>query len=477
MARGRTFRWVDASGNSLLLSDRANGFEVLQGVTGLGMPGYAVDKEDLPQDGTLVRGVRATGRTIFLPMNVFSATRNNFLLKKQNLAYMMDPTRGPGYLYIFDGGKSYRIKGYYSDGLTGDESSDAAGEEGLLSWSKFGLTFDCDPYFEQLYVMGIGPYGYDTGVPFFPILPVRLGTSQVLSDASQPVVTNKIRNPSFELNTTAGWSTAFYTTPVVTATPTTMFSDVGSYSARVDFPPAVNGSSGAFFTTGDSAALVSGQRYTIRARVYVPTGQPPVHIGSWDSASAYSQTNDAWETLYTTFTVSTTGPLLTLQQSGVNNANADGGYCFIDDAMLINGPLVDYIDGDQPNCHWTGTPHQSTSYRDATYAPTIVNNPGTQDSWPVITVVGPGTYLDLVKRSTGEHVTLNYTIGINEVITIDMKNKSVMSNNGTNLFRYLVSDDFWSLDHGDNNVTFSLSGAAAGSTISGTFTPRFDSIV
>lgn len=478
MARNRTFKWVDPSGNTLVLTDRPNGFWVMKGVTGLGMPDFVVDKEALPTEGDIIRGVRPSGRTIFIPMEVSGAPRLTFLQRKQNMGYMFDPSRGDGYLYVTDGGVTYRVRARYSSGLTGDESDAAGGEEGTTSWEKIGLNLDADPFFEMTSPSVIGPYGYSSGIPFFPILPMSLSTAQVLSDISQPVVTNRLTNPSFETGTIAGWSGVFFSSPTVIGTPSTLWPMSGAWSCRLDFPPAVGGDSGTFYTSADAVPLVIGQKYTIKLRVVVPSGQPPVRISAWDGASNYTQLNDQPEWLVSEFVAGfSPNPLLAIaQQAG---ANANGGYCFIDQGMLVLGSDPGgYIDGAQPNCHWTGTANASTSYRDPTYAPTTIINSGTRESWPVINVAGPGTVIDLYHRDKDQHVTLNHPITAGQVVTFDMGNKRVtLANDDTNLFQYLTADDFWSLTPNKNLVSLSLSSAAVGSRIDGYFHARLDSIV
>ena len=128
MARGRTFEWRGPDGRTLLL-DRNAGYWVLEGVTGLGKPVYANNLEaNTAADGLTSRGSRAASRQVFLPMEVSGPDRVTQLDRLQYLGSITNPKNGPGYLYIVDGGQTYRLLCLYKDGMEGDESGGMSGE-------------------------------------------------------------------------------------------------------------------------------------------------------------------------------------------------------------------------------------------------------------------------------------------------------------------------------------------------------------
>jgi hypothetical protein len=484
LARGRVFKWQSANGNLINLTDRAgSGYWVLNGVKGLGKPIYDKDQEDKTgSPGWLLRGVRAAARQIFLPIEVSGSTRAEFLARKQGLNAALDPELGLGYLLITDAGVTYRIAAIYDDGFEGDETVGVAGEEGAASWDRSGLTFAADMFFEGMTPVSF-TYGYQNTAPFFPIFPIKLNPSQLLSDASQAVVNNYVLNPRPETGV-ANWSGLFFSEPAVVYSRVTVPAPpaaVGGswvFQAIWSAPPGGGSATanGAFFAS-PSGSLISGRQYTASGYVYVPSGNPRVRLQTWDGNSPFNTKFDEWELLTVTFTASfSLNKLVLVRQE--ETANAGGGVAYVDAVMLNDGPPTTYIDGSRPNCHWAGTAYASASYRDATYSPTTISNPGTKSSPPTFYVAGPTTNVDLVKRGTpDQHVTLNYTIVSGQVVTFDMGAKTCLLNDGTNLYIYLTADDWWELDPGDNSVSMSALGAATGTSIAGTFDLLYESIV
>jgi len=102
-----------------------------------------------------------------------------------------------------------------------------------------------------------------------------------------------------------------------------------------------------------------------------------------------------------------------------------------------------------------------------------IDYPGTWESYPVVTVTGPGsTRMELVSTTTGKQLILEGfpNLGVGETIVLDLTFgvKSITGPGGANYLQYLTSDsdlvDF-SIQPGINSFTGTLQAAAATSSI------------
>jgi hypothetical protein len=429
-------------------------------------------------DGVTNRGSRAAFRQVFLPLSVEAPDRATLLQRLQYLGEITNPKNGPGYLYVTDGGKVYRLLCTYKEGMEGDESLAMSGDTDG-HWQKTAPTFDAiDPYFEDptLYTE---EYGFAGNIPFFqsPFLPVKLDAAQVLSDVSQPVLHNFIINPSAELDALNWTNTQLGSTPT-TITRNAIFA--GGSAPHGDWVIQVaSTAAGDFNAYPDHDNLTIGLQYTFHGWVYVPAGQPDVFADIFFVASGPSilaKDQWVWVSLPWTATATTDRPVL----SGKSAPGA--GSFFYSDGLAITEGLVttpeEYIDGDQPRCHWNGTPHSSSSYQEPLFEPSIISNPGTVESYPVIQVIGPGNSFVAENSRSGRSLTALFAapLGSGQVATFDFRNKTARLGD-TSLYRYLQEDDFWPLLPGDNPVRLALSGASGGSKIIVTWYPRYESIV
>lgn len=113
---------------------------------------------------------------------------------------------------------------------------------------------------------------------------------------------------------------------------------------------------------------------------------------------------------------------------------------------------------------------------------TIVTNPGEEVVWPEWTITGPASLVTFTHEGTGESFELDPTaVGhgnllTGEQVTVRTDPPQVRYEDGSNWVGALnwPAAVLWGLDPGDNEVTFQLDGAAAGSAVDLSFNPRYE---
>lgn len=117
-----------------------------------------------------------------------------------------------------------------------------------------------------------------------------------------------------------------------------------------------------------------------------------------------------------------------------------------------------------------------------TLGDTVINNPGDVEAWPVWTIVGPASSVTATNSTRGEEFTLdpNWNGGGDltgsDTVAITTEPPTIVGPDGSSWAGALDWPDaeLWPLDPGDNDVTFAVSGSAAGTQITLTFYPRYE---
>lgn len=179
---GRNVIWRPAGGGPpLTLTDRPAGYRMLAGVTGLDAPPYEVTTEAVPGwDGEQLRSVRAEARVVRWPILIRGSTRGEFRARARHLLNLLDPAKGPGQLEITESdGQRRFLSCVYTGGLEGDSSLATSGDgtwwRAVVSWLAASPWWS-DGNLRTL----VFPYRSGPASTFFPILPLRLSTAQVL---------------------------------------------------------------------------------------------------------------------------------------------------------------------------------------------------------------------------------------------------------------------------------------------------------
>ncbi|GGM64057.1 hypothetical protein GCM10012275_38220 [Longimycelium tulufanense] len=112
------------------------------------------------------------------------------------------------------------------------------------------------------------------------------------------------------------------------------------------------------------------------------------------------------------------------------------------------------------------------------FADPTVNNVGDVEAWPVWTITGPGSNVNLKRFTGGETktLTLSTTLGAGETAEIDTRpgKKTVTKGDGTNLFGSLSSSSvLWPLLAGDNPIRVEMTGSTSDSSVKLAFRPRY----
>lgn len=119
-------------------------------------------------------------------------------------------------------------------------------------------------------------------------------------------------------------------------------------------------------------------------------------------------------------------------------------------------------------------------------AVTSINNPGSDNSYPVISIIGPGTIQQIANMTTGENIGTVITLNSGETATVDLRpyrigrdgtlspGKTFTTDFRGNVLGYIIpGSNFstWHLLPGNNNVSIFITGGTAATAVSIWFKP------
>ena len=168
--------WIDPSGGSTPL-------EVEWALEGRFMPPVAFETEAVPrQAGLRLRQVRHQDRSFTVPIWLIATNEGQLRQQLRDLAFKMDPTRGPGYIRVITPtGDQRQIECRYESGLELDEK---LGDTSGFHAQKAALQFRAfDPYWQDA---NLSVFEFTIGEVknFFPFFPIRLTSSEVFANTS-----------------------------------------------------------------------------------------------------------------------------------------------------------------------------------------------------------------------------------------------------------------------------------------------------
>jgi hypothetical protein len=97
----------------------------------------------------------------------------------------------------------------------------------------------------------------------------------------------------------------------------------------------------------------------------------------------------------------------------------------------------------------------------------LATNAGTTLTYPVLTVTGPGTNPSISNLTTGETLYLNYELAADELLTLDMLNRTVLLNGTASRYSAVdfIRSDWWGLMPGLNDVRVSFTTHSTGASL------------
>lgn len=176
-----TIEWIDADGVALTLhSPSVELYQVDWDVSGRFMPRIEVQVDEIPgRAGAVLRDVRHGVHEFVLPLSIAAADDAALRTVLRELVDRMDPTRGTGKIRVTSPvGDQREINCVYAAGL---EMAEKAGSSGP-GYQECPLAFTAyDPYWYD--PSPIAETFAITDTPdFFPILPLRLTSSELVAD-------------------------------------------------------------------------------------------------------------------------------------------------------------------------------------------------------------------------------------------------------------------------------------------------------
>lgn len=215
---------TDPSGHDWVL-DGSAGIWLGKGKAGFHAPTYAHFFDEPPLlDGAVWRGVRATTRTLTLPIAIVAADRDVLVATRRALIRAISPRRGQCVISsAYPDGSVRRIKARYLDGMEGTEG----GVDGIVR-ATYGLRFIAeDPH---MYGDPIAS-SWSTGASSRTELPIP-GADTFFEVVSSPLITGgvTITNPG-DVDAYPVWTFSGPFTSIVAANNTTGKSWTVTYTA------------------------------------------------------------------------------------------------------------------------------------------------------------------------------------------------------------------------------------------------------
>lgn len=173
--------WIDASGTEWPFNDETY-YLATEGAVGLtGMPPYALTESQTPlTDGAVLRYTLAGVRVVDVPLLVHAGSYGELFDACAALEVALNPKAGAGTLRVTSPSGTIRdLRCTYSGGFEHDLA------QGFSDHLAAVLTFRAhDPYLYDTLATQVGPFYASVAPTFFPITPIRLGSSSVLSGFS-----------------------------------------------------------------------------------------------------------------------------------------------------------------------------------------------------------------------------------------------------------------------------------------------------
>ncbi|AND39550.1 phage distal tail protein [Cytobacillus oceanisediminis] len=172
--------WIDANGTDHLLSFGRN-FNVLNGVNGRFMPPVSIVEDEVPfHVGTRKRNVKIGPRDVDIPLLIHAQSEIELRNIVRNTLKMINPFKEGKLKSVAEDGSQRELNCQYAGGMEGSENRDNKG----FWWQKAILVFHAfDPFWYDTATQ-VKTFTSGEPVPFFPLFPLRLNSSNVFADTT-----------------------------------------------------------------------------------------------------------------------------------------------------------------------------------------------------------------------------------------------------------------------------------------------------
>lgn len=173
--------WIDANGTEHPFDTDIKALAG-EGMRGRFMPNFSFIEDKTPfTAGSRIQQVNIEPRDVDVPIFVKSKNDVELRSKMRDITRMLNPLKGDGHLRsISSDGTQRELACRYLSGFEGDESRDNKG----YYWLKAILVFHAaDPFWYDTATQ-VKTFTSGEPVPFFPLFPLRLNSSNVFADTT-----------------------------------------------------------------------------------------------------------------------------------------------------------------------------------------------------------------------------------------------------------------------------------------------------
>lgn len=183
MSGQQLLSWIDAGGTEWPWNDETY-YLATVGIANLtGMPPYAMTEAQTPlTDGATLRYVLASVREVDVPLVVSAGSYGELFAASRQLERALNPKAGSGVLRVTSPDDTMRdLNCTYASGFEHSWDVATSSSDHIACVLVFRAH---DPYLYDTTATQIGPFFASAAPTFFPIMPIRLGSSSVLTGFS-----------------------------------------------------------------------------------------------------------------------------------------------------------------------------------------------------------------------------------------------------------------------------------------------------
>lgn len=179
-----TITWITPTGTTIPFDGTA-GLRLIEGPANRFAPPVNLSTDETPGvDGAHIRSTKYGPRTIDVAIGVEGSTATECRSRLRTLLQATAADRGAGTLrFVAPGGDTRDITAIYQGGFEGDDTN---ADPALTDYPFVVQFYAADPLF-QASADSTDSWTVDSGVPFFPIFPLQLSSSEVFA---APSITN-----------------------------------------------------------------------------------------------------------------------------------------------------------------------------------------------------------------------------------------------------------------------------------------------